>query len=523
MLNALLAAFTVVLAAIPALAQSDSIRPSPNAVELRPMWIKEGGYWGAYYGTAIAPIGDINGDSLIDFAVNGIDSMWIYHGARPRPSTDASASYPTRTTGGIPHLQQRIHGDFWGTGHQAIVMYKLGTPYYPDLVVYRTESGRIADSPATRLYRFNGADRTDFPAMTVADLDADGFDDLIVGSDKRVHDGVGDIVLELMIFRGGPDFSLDAPDLIIRDTEKHGGTPLWLRTGDFDGDRHVDIASMMSYPSQGRKLKLFFGTGDLATFPRLPQSVSYNVSFNLHVCDVDGDRIDDIYIMRGLIFLSSSGKNARTRSYAFDDADVRLFDAYQWTHLLGYLNDDSRRYAMVGKGVGTLLAFSGGPHGPDPAYDAHFRYHEWDRQSIPLGDVNGDGWDDVLFSSDTYPFEGEYRGIAIILSGGAYIPRDSLPASAIRDVGIDRHRDAFTLWPIPATSELHVAWRGDLPRNPRSYMVHDISGALVAHGDIGVGASTFVWPCASMSHGVYLITLLDNTNTPLLSERVAVQ
>jgi hypothetical protein len=222
------------------------------------------------------------------------------------------------------------------------------------------------------------------------------------------------------------------------------------------------------------------------------------------------------------IFLSSSGKTARTRAFdAFDvDRSLKMRSAYILE--LGHLNDSSRRYTMVGRGSDMMAAFSGGPTGPDSAYDAWFATSGWNAYHVPLGDVNGDGWDDVLFSDPGYPSPTFRQGLAIILSGGAYIPRDSLAPSAIRDVELGAHRDAFTLWPMPIIDHLNVAWRGDLPHAPRRYRIVDARGFTVAEGPIGFGGSTIRWNASGAPAGAYVVTLLDGAGSLLMSQSVVV-
>jgi hypothetical protein len=120
---------------------------------------------------------------------------------------------------------------------------------------------------------------------------------------------------------------------------------------------------------------------------------------------------------------------------------------------------------------------------------------------------------------ELYPGDLRY-GIALILSGGAYIPRDSFPPSAIRDVADRHHRDAFTLWPLPARDVVNVAWRGDLASFPTRYVVVDALGRIIEEGAIGLGASSVQWSCATAPSGVYVVTLFDAKGRTILAEKV---
>jgi hypothetical protein len=505
-----------------AAAQSDTIRRNPNAVKLTRIWSKQGTIEGQReVGRQVEALGDINRDGICDFAIQRRDSFDVFLGGRPGPS--ATPLFSVRYTEAL--LSSRwapLVGDIFADGAPA---YALA--YGNDLVIYRDLSTDLPDSPAAFLRRHQSSTlQWFFGDVASADLDGDGADELIVARTSTRENNVPDYHAHILIYRGGPDLSLDASDAVIRDNEPNTGVLVRMAVDDVDGDRFDDIVIVSRYRDQGSKLKVWFGNGRIDGFASVPDRSAFNTSFDLHVMDVDGDRVGDVLIDEGLLFRSGSGKDLRTRSYALDDADARfLGDGFSAIDL-GPLNDSTGRYAMIGKLPRVLHAYSGGPQGPDLAWDAWyyatadgFTSDDWDQVHAPLGDVNGDGWHDIAFGNRAYPGGLNY-GIAVILSGGAYIPRDSFPPSAIRDVADDYHRDAFTLWPLPARDVVNVAWRGDLASFPVRYVVVDALGRLVADGEIGTGASSMQWRCGESSAGVYVVTLLDAANRIILSETV---
>jgi hypothetical protein len=301
----------------------------------------------------------------------------------------------------------------------------------------------------------------------------------------------------------------------------------------------------------GSKLKLFFGdeNSPWSWATRPPDRVipliggqTPLITLMISPADLDGDGSDDLFgrVYTGTqagsyIYLSSAGKSARTRSFSLDDADIifrsRKFQA--WGDRLGYLNDSTRRYEMLELGGVTpsggdiLLAFSGGPQGPDPINDAYYIPADdglydgepvFSGNSTTVPDVTGDGWDDFLGVSSQYGAF-VHQGIALILAGGPYIPRDSATLS-VRDVAIAGKPAALSLWPNPVHEELNIAWRGDLKRMPARFEVHDMSGRLIASGSVEPWRGSAIWCADGIAAGAYLLTAFDNDNTPIATTTV---
>ncbi|MEP7220834.1 MAG: hypothetical protein ABI876_18050, partial [Bacteroidota bacterium] len=230
------------------------------------------------------------------------------------------------------------------------------------------------------------------------------------------------------------------------------------------------------------------------------------------------------------LYRSGNGRDLRHRIMRRQEADVRYASGgFTNPYRIGALNDSSKRYEMLGLvipspgGNDMLAAFSGGANGPGLAYDAHFageddigiHGNEVFDQVSPIGDVDGNGYDDVLCTYFRFGFDG---GIAFVLGGGPEIPRD--PSLGVEAIAGEGHVSAISLWPMPARDELHIAWRGDLTKMPSRFVVHDLMGREVANGSVESWRGEALWNCSTVSPGVYVLSIMDASGNLLHSIRL---
>jgi hypothetical protein len=480
----------------------DTIKANPDAKPLRKIWEVTGGeFGGGRVGDGFGSVSDINGDSLEDWAVHyGTASEWhIFYGSRDEELSTTPVTIIDTIAGALGHP---VVGDFWGTDHKAIGFPSGGTA----LRIFRTDSLRLdtvesawfnpqAMSPTTSL---------SIKELAAGDLDNDGDDELIIFSSGAIRSGNISRKPEVWIFRGGPEFQVDTPTVILRDTEENDAAGYQMFTGRFDGDERPDLA--MGFKAQGSGNKLSFwlsAEGSPWNWSKPDRVVAMGGVIPL---DCDGDGLLDMATGgpggNVSVFLSSTGKDIRTRSLASDDADLR-YAPYASALALGFLSDSARRFQMLGiLGEGLKRGFSGGIGGPDPFWDTYSADQWGGHQAI--GDVTGDGWTEIMTGTWTVNFE---AGYAAIYAGGPYIPRD--PSLGVRAVTGEGDGNAISIWPNPVTTELHIAWRGDLQRMPRGYRIHDMNGGLVAEGETPSWRGEMLWQCNDVPAGSYVLSIYD--------------
>lgn len=506
----------------------DTITANPKAVALRQVWVAYGQHSNDRVGSGIGGIPDINGDSINEFAVyDGSAGFKIYYGSK-EPLTTTPAMV-LKVGGTHP-----IVGDFWGTGHNAVgglrgasEVVNGQTIYHTFVYLYRTDGGSIDTSVPTILdpRKMKPTTRISPDDVVGADLDGDGDDELIIYQGGVIRDSVVSRYPEVWIYRGGPDFQVDTPTVILRDPESNGGRAQQaLFVGRWDGDGYMDIATSSDYSDGTNKTKFWFSSPGSPWNWAEPQHTILFGALGVTALDADGDSILDFAApprastpWRSSLYLSGSEKSIHTRSLDKDDADMTFYRVGVASVMnFGYLSDSLRRYEMLGVGN---MGFNGGPDGPDHQYDVADLSGEAYNLHYPIADVTGDGWNDFIVGYGARNFN---AGYAAIFAGGPYIPRDSLTTGVV-DVVVAGRRDAVSIWPLPARDELHIAWRGDLSHLPARFTVHDVLGRLVAEGDVEPWHGEAVWNCGNHPPGTYFVSIFDTRRALLVTTSIIKQ
>ena len=538
-------------ASLPLYAQPvvEPITQNPDAVLLRRIWTITGND-GDRVGQGCGPVGDINGDSITDFAVQfGLISQWrVYLGGSPAPTTEpvwvgdslfGEISYP-------------IYGDFFDNDSVVVAfsdfipIEQSGTRA-PQLRFFRAANGTLSDSAMVVQDMYSRSKiRMSMDVVLAANMDEESGDELIIanGGVRRQEPFIR--IPEIWLYRGGSGFQVDTPSYIIRDEEATTGDQFYTaKLFDLDGDRYVDLLSVAKY-AEGFKLKMWFGTETSPWTWTQPdrQIILYNTVGLYYPLfeDFDGDRKLDIAALPGpgsihhglYLYLSRNAPSFREHSFLLTDAQRAFSEQPVFPQTIGWLNDSSNRVAMLGirrpvpsSSGATALAFSGSRNGPDAAFDALYGPHldglaegnVFDLSFTGM-DYNGDGWRDHLTSNSGWP--SNKSGIVLILAGGPYIPLDD-PTVSVRTEPMANHQKGLYLWPNPATTELNLAWRGDLATMPTRFSIHDIAGKLITENEIRPEHGSARWSTAAVPSGTYLLTAYDRSGKVLASTQILVQ
>ena len=387
------------------------------------------------FGWSVSGAGDMNGDGFDDVIsgapgfASGKGKMYVYYGATSMDQY-SDVTKIGESTGSYFGYSVSNAGDFNSDGYSDILAgaygmnLSMGKVYFYQ---YRSDPPRtLADLTLT------GVSGSLFGIFTsdAGDVNGDGFSDLLVSAPNSNNSGRG----RIFIFYGGPNMD-NYPDYV-----KSGsidGNQFGISVsgaGDVNGDGYDDIiigSNSVGFESNG-KADIFLGGANMDTVADVTMyeqqtGTRYGETVS-KIGDINSDGYDDVivgdmdynsYIGRAYIYygganmnngidLILSGSSASQFGHSFAPAKDINGDGYS------DLVVGARSY---GSGLGRVYIYYGGP-AVDNIADVilqGFVTGEEFGNGLASGDVNGDGYTDVICSA---PFYNSYTGRMFLFYGG---------------------------------------------------------------------------------------------------------
>ncbi|MGF1465189.1 MAG: FG-GAP-like repeat-containing protein [Sandaracinaceae bacterium] len=269
-------------------------RGSADGLKREPTWVLEGSR--PTFGTAVAAVGDVDGDGLTDLAVGepssdpeapGIVVVYLGGADGPAAEGDHRLEAPDDQPRFGETLAAALDVDRDGRGDLIVGAPPAGAAY---LFLGRTDSAPVFGG------RLEGAEAFGRALASLGDVDDDGFADVAVASGER--DGA------VHIHHGSPEgLERDARQVLEGGAETQGSFGAALASaGDLDGDGAADLAvAAEGFAAETGRVLLFRATPEgFERWPDLvlsgPDGPGGRFGSALAAGNVDGDPATDLLI-----------------------------------------------------------------------------------------------------------------------------------------------------------------------------------------------------------------------------------
>ncbi len=311
--------------------------------------------------------------------------------------------------------------------------------------VYHGSASGLSATPDNTLQGGTGISTMNNVVSTAGDINGDGFSDVLIGSPNS-NSGTGSV----LVYHGSASGSQTTPNTTISGSQASALYGISVSTaGDVDGDGYSDIVVGSSDYDNGETNEgaafVYRGSasGIVATAYWTSESNLANSRFGSSVStggDVNGDGYSDIiagapdnFLLTGKAFLffgSSSGISA-VPDWTFEDVINLGEQLGSCVSTAGDVNGDGFSDVIVGcpqysngeSAEGRALVFHGSSSGlsvtPDWINESNQVSANYGKCVFTAGDINGDGFSDVIVGAKSYDNGETDEGSAFVYNGSS--------------------------------------------------------------------------------------------------------
>ncbi|HZW10647.1 MAG TPA: FG-GAP-like repeat-containing protein, partial [Phycisphaerales bacterium] len=421
-----------------------------------PAWTTESNQADAQYGSSVAFAGDVDGDGYGDVAVgaryfseNGFNAngkVWVFHGSADGTSDSSGWRESGNRDGGVFGNGLSTAGDVNGDGYADLLIGQSGIGGNVDpaqVYVYLGGPDAIEAAPSWNVFSDQSQAQLGYSVAPAGDVNGDGYADMIVGA-PFFDNGQADEGLAA-VFHGGPE----GPEVFASFFAEGGQAGAQLGTsvagaGDVNGDGYDDVLAGAPYydngqSDEGRVYGFHGGEGGIsgpAEWSAEPSQADARLGTSVAGAgDLNGDGFADV--VAGAPFFDGEGG-----AFVYHGADFGLLSPeiilqgghagarYGWAvSSAGDVNGDgysdvaigAPRWDDGGADVGRVSVHHGSSGGVHAGHDWEIVANQanayFGQAVAAAGDVNGDGFSDLIAASPRYDGGETDEGRAFVYHG----------------------------------------------------------------------------------------------------------
>ncbi len=414
-------------------------------------------------GNSVSSAGDVNGDgyadvivgaSLYDTGPGNEGAAFVYHGSASGISTTAAAMVESGQSNAYLGARVSGAGDVNGDGYDDVIVgashYSNGQANEGAAFVYLGSNSGISTMAAVHLEYNQAGAYFGVGVSGIGDVNGDGYADVIVGAPSYANGQTNEGAA--FVYHGSPSGISNTVATMVESNRTNGGLGHCVSdAGDVNGDGYADVlvglAGFTSGESNEGAAVVYHGSalGMSTLADALVQSNVAGASMGLSLSgagDVNGDGYADVIVgapfytngqaTEGAVFVYHGGASSVPFMAAITmepDQEYAYFG--QSVSDAGDVNGDGFGDVIVGaylydngqENEGAAFVFHGSISGIPALAAAMVEPNQAGAQMgwavSGAGDVNGDGYADVIVGSRRYNNGQEYEGAAFVYHGSA--------------------------------------------------------------------------------------------------------
>lgn len=499
----------------------DKDRAAFRGITTSPAWSQTGESTNTEYGESVASAGDVNGDGYSDVIVGSIrynnytGKVYLYYGSPSGLST--SCAWSAVGEDQLHNFGSSVAsaGDINGDGYADVLVgaerfYEPGTTDFDKGKVY-LYLGSATGLPPSHSWH-NWGSTGEYLGAVVApagDVNGDGYADFMIAAPKAYSEAG-----KVFIYLGDPSgYPVHNQTLSSIQANSHLGESC-ASAGDVNGDGYSDvIIGIPGGDSNGTDSGLVqlyrgsaSGTLQISHWGAAGEGAAHYFGCSVSLAgDINGDGYPDVVIgakgydsNRGKVYIYAGSVNGllNSPSWTAIGADGMQIQFGNTVSTAGDINGDGYADILVGSCgnyPGGYLAkaslFYGGPSWPSVPSDWTITESAWNgfsRSLATAGDVNGDGYSDIIIGSPCYNAD-SYQGMAELWLGGPRTASASWNMTLTGSVG-----NLYLGYSVASAGDVNGDGFGDVIVGAYGYVSHSGRAYLYPGSPTGL-QTTSVW------------------------------